>query len=102
MKPFVKVGLSALLLSTLLFGCDRQTDTPAAETATEAIRPSSLKQNAIIADTVYKNGKIYTVNNDQPWAEAVAIKDGKFLVVGSASDVAAVTTESTEDDERRP
>ena len=39
------------------------------------------------ADTVYTNGMIYTVNEAQPWAEAVAIKDGRFLAVGSAGDV---------------
>ena len=49
-----------------------------------------------VADTVYTNGKIYTVNSAQPWAEAVAIKDGKFLVVGSNEDVEAVSGESTE------
>ena len=37
------------------------------------------------ADVVYTNGKIYTVNEKQPWAEAVAIKDGKFVKVGSAA-----------------
>ena len=35
------------------------------------------------ADTIYTNGKIYTVNEAQPWAEAVAIKDGKFIKVGT-------------------
>jgi predicted amidohydrolase YtcJ len=48
------------------------------------------------ADTVYTNGKIYTVNEAQPWAEAVAIEDGKFIVVGSNDDVAAVTGDTTE------
>ncbi len=48
------------------------------------------------ADAVYTNGRIYTVNEAQPWAEAVAIKDGKFLVVGSNADVEAVIGESTE------
>ena len=48
-----------------------------------------------VADAVYINGTIYTVNEAQPWAEAVAIKDGAFLVVGSASDVEAVTGRST-------
>ena len=36
------------------------------------------------ADTIYTNGKIYTVNEAQSWAEALAIKDGAFVVVGSA------------------
>jgi predicted amidohydrolase YtcJ len=48
------------------------------------------------ADTVYTNGRIYTVNEAQSWAEAVAIKDGRFLVVGSNADVEAVTGEGTE------
>jgi len=54
------------------------------------------QQPANVADTVYTNGKIYTVNEAQPWAEAVAIKDGKFLVVGSNEEVAAVTGKATE------
>ncbi len=49
-----------------------------------------------VADTVYMNGKIYTVNEAQPWAEAVAVKDGRFLIVGSNTDVEAVTGDSTE------
>ena len=48
------------------------------------------------ADTVYRNGVIYTVDDAQPWAEAVAIKDGKFMVVGSNADVDAVTGDATE------
>ena len=35
------------------------------------------------ADTAYTNGKIYTVNERSAWAEAVAIKDGKFIPVPS-------------------
>ena len=49
-----------------------------------------------VANSVYTNGRIYTVNEAQPWAEAVAIKDGKFLVVGSDADVKAVTGKGTE------
>ncbi|WP_377190946.1 amidohydrolase [Ruegeria meonggei] len=39
------------------------------------------------ADLVFTNGRIYTVDVDQPWAEAVAVKDGRFLAVGSKEDV---------------
>jgi len=39
------------------------------------------------ADIVFTNGKIYTVNNKNPFAEAVAVKDGKFIEVGSAKDI---------------
>ncbi len=34
------------------------------------------------ADTVLKNGKIYTVNPAQNWVEAVAIRNGKYSYVG--------------------
>ncbi|MDA9982464.1 amidohydrolase [Gammaproteobacteria bacterium] len=56
----------------------------------------SVVHAADFADTVYTNGKIYTVNEAQPWAEAVAIKDGKFIAVGSADDMAALTGDDTE------
>ena len=39
------------------------------------------------AEIVFTNGKIYTVNNKNPFAEAVAVKDGKFVEVGSAKDI---------------
>ena len=47
------------------------------------------------ADTIYTNGKIYTVNEAQPWVEAVAIKDGKFMKVGSVAEVEALQGENT-------
>ncbi len=40
------------------------------------------------ADTVIVNAKIYTVNPRQPWAEALAIRRGKILAVGSAQELA--------------
>lgn len=49
-----------------------------------------------VADTAYTNAKIYTVNGKQPWAEAIAVKDGRFLVVGSSADVRAVTGKDTD------
>jgi len=42
---------------------------------------------ADVADTIYTGGKIYTVNNAQPWVEAVAIKDGVFIAVGKSREV---------------
>lgn len=41
------------------------------------------------ADAVVINARIYTVNSQQPWAEALAIGGDKILAVGSAKDVAA-------------
>ncbi len=39
------------------------------------------------ADTIITNAKVYTVNAQQPWAEAVAIQGERILLVGSAKDV---------------
>ncbi len=39
--------------------------------------------------TIYKNGAIYTVNKQQPWAEALVIENGIIKVVGSNADVQA-------------
>jgi predicted amidohydrolase YtcJ len=36
------------------------------------------------ADTVFTGGKVYTVNEKQPWAEAVAVKGNKIVYVGDA------------------
>ena len=40
-------------------------------------------QSEQAADTIYTGGDIVTVNDSQPTAEAIAIKNGKILMVGS-------------------
>jgi predicted amidohydrolase YtcJ len=40
-----------------------------------------------LADVVFKNGNIYTVNERQPHAEAIAVKGGRIIFVGSNADV---------------
>lgn len=40
------------------------------------------------ADTVLLHAKIYTVNEQQPWAEALAIRGGMILAVGREADIA--------------
>jgi len=52
-------------------------------------------QKAPVADTVVVNARIYTVNAQQPWAEALAIGGDKILAVGSPQDVAAYRGPST-------
>jgi hypothetical protein len=41
---------------------------------------------ATSADMVLTNGQIYTVDDSQPWAEAVAIENGRFEYVGDADE----------------
>lgn len=49
-----------------------------------------------VADTIYTNGRIYTVDVAQPWVDAVAITDGRFTTVGSNADVEALIGPDTE------
>jgi hypothetical protein len=48
------------------------------------------------ADLVVTNGRIFTVDAAQPWVEAVAISDGKYVYVGRSSGVDAYTGSNTE------
>ncbi|SUC10819.1 N-substituted formamide deformylase precursor [Pasteurella canis] len=50
---------------------------------------------AQIPDLIFYNGKITTLNRAQPVAQAVAIKNGKFLAVGSDAEVMPLATEKT-------
>ena len=62
---------------------------------TESKAASPGKAEKIIADTVYKDGFVYTVDPVLSHAEAFAVKDGKFVAVGSNDDMEAFTGEST-------
>lgn len=41
----------------------------------------------MIADHVFVNGGVYTVDPKQPWAEAVALVDGRIAMVGNNRDI---------------
>ena len=64
-----------------------------AQKATQTTPNDAVRKGA--ADIVLTNGKIYTVNSKQPWAEAVAVKDGKVMEVGSAKDITAFVGQRT-------
>lgn len=48
------------------------------------------------ADTIYTGGPIVTIDDDAPRAEAVAVRDGRILAVGSTEDVMAHRSGETE------
>jgi predicted amidohydrolase YtcJ len=48
------------------------------------------------ADLVLINAHIYTVDARQPWAEALAIRDGNILAVGTSKDIARYRGPSTQ------
>ena len=51
--------------------------------------------DAVPADTILRNGAIYTVDAGRTWAQALAIKDGKILAVGLEKDVLPLRGEAT-------
>ncbi|WP_057939549.1 amidohydrolase [Algoriphagus resistens] len=57
---------------------------------------SCSSQKAEPADLIFTNGIIYTVNVSQPSAEAVALKNGMILAVGSIEEIEKHKSENTE------
>jgi predicted amidohydrolase YtcJ len=76
MKITLRTSLAALLCLTAIVGCDR--NEPVAQS-------SAVPAVAIAADTIYFGGDIVTVNDAQPDAEALAVKEGKILALGTAA-----------------
>ena len=71
--------LTFLLLTIALSGCSRE---EAPETATSVADTAAGPS----ADAIFVNGNIYTVDDAKTSAKAFAVKDGKFLAVGSDED----------------
>lgn len=59
-------------------------------------RSSNVPGPAGAADLVLTNGRIYTVDEANPWAEAVAVLGGRFIAVGSNADVDGLIGERTQ------
>jgi len=91
MKKRIIALLSIILACFALFttACN---NTKPEETKQAETKPAVTEQ----ADYLYTGGKIYTVNDSQPWAEAIAIKDGEIIAVGSNDDVASLKGDETE------
>lgn len=49
----------------------------------------------IQADTVLVNGKVFTANDAQPWAQALAIKGERVIAVGDTLAILALAGPST-------
>jgi predicted amidohydrolase YtcJ len=81
MKNLTQI-FSAALAIVVLCGCSQKASTPAATSAS--------------ADLLLLNGKIYTQNADQPWAQAMAVRDGKIAAVGSSEQLASWKGDSTQ------
>lgn len=63
-----------------------------ANKASESVQPSP----ELAADHIYIGGTVITVNDAQPTAEALAVKDGKILAVGSRADIEQLSEADTQ------
>ena len=80
--------LRSFLAIALLTACQEAPETvpPASDEFVRKDGPvveASEHRVSGLADTVYHTGKIYTVNGEQPWAQALAIRDGEIIFVGA-------------------
>ena len=66
----------------ILVGCSQETPT--------------TENSETPADYVFTNASVYTVNEDQPEAEAIAVFGNEIVFVGSVTDVEAYIGEGTE------
>jgi hypothetical protein len=48
-----------------------------------------------VADTIVAHSKVYTGNSQQPWAEALAIHDGKIIAVGDEQTIFKLRSQET-------
>lgn len=72
---------NVVILSTavILVACENHRDHP----------------QVLSADTIYANAKIYSVNEQNTWASAMAVRDGKIVAIGDDDAVMAVAGEGT-------
>jgi len=81
MKLSLTVPAIALLTACLLTGCGKSQESTPPQAAQAALPQVDA------ADTIYSGGEIVTVNDKQPSAEALAVKGGKIVAVGTRADV---------------
>ncbi|MDH3492436.1 MAG: amidohydrolase [Acidobacteriota bacterium] len=58
--------------------------------------PNESRDEQKAVDRLFKNGRIYTANKKQPWAEAVFVENGVIKFVGSNAEAANAASEGAE------
>jgi predicted amidohydrolase YtcJ len=71
---------AATVVLALAAGCARQDPPPAAPAP---------------ADLVLTNAAVYTVNASRPWAQAIAVRGGRIVAVGTDAEVSALAATTT-------
>ena len=86
--------LLTFVFQLALGACQNETGAPPASSA-DAASPEMPGATAP-ADAIYYGGRIYTLDDQRSWAEAVAVKDGRFLATGNSADMVALAGADTE------
>ena len=58
-------------------------------------RKNAVAEETAYADSVYINARIYTVNDENPWASAMAVRDGKLFAVGTDAEIVTLVGTGT-------
>jgi len=94
MKLWSSVYKSSLVLGVIvLLGCGGQAASSPVPQQTGGPAPSSAPE---FASHIIQNAKIYTLNPQQPWAQAIAIKDNRIIFVGSNEGVKQFVEQATQ------
>lgn len=80
------INTASLLAALFLVGCGSE----------QWSSIEAQNDGAKTAQLLLTNGRIYTMNPDQPWADAIAVSDGRIVAVGSSGDLAAYAGADTE------
>lgn len=92
-KPLqAKLAAFLVVAATSLTACSEKERDQHAQ-AGRPVVPSV--QGEALADAIYINGFVYTVNPEQPTAEALAVKEGRIVLVGSDEEVQSLASEQT-------
>jgi predicted amidohydrolase YtcJ len=95
-RDFLKFGALALGGATLACGKKDEIVRLTASIAPDAtLAPPTSLGAGEFADTILVNGRLYTMDAAQPSAQALAVKDGNILQVGSDEAIRALTGEAT-------
>jgi predicted amidohydrolase YtcJ len=78
---FIKIALLAIALLAMA-GCK-----PSQEGIETTANFGAATPAAIQADIVARNGGIYTLDQERPWVEALAVSDGSIVALGSNEDI---------------
>jgi hypothetical protein len=84
------LGVSAVLAGGFTIG--RRASGSLPTIATQAASSTTAAE----PDLIVINGRVYTVDGANPRAEAFAVKNGRFVAVGSTADVENLATRRTQ------